>query len=205
MSLNRVTWQTRVSLVSIYSFLPRVFIALHGPCRGPLCESKPSRNDANNAKRRLPRHDVAFFLNGKGSPLFDEWRTYSVYDSLLPFPDDDRGPDSRFLKADIAFISRRSSTWYINIYASIAKVAQNIPYILIYYALAPILSSFLCASFVILRASFITERRSNKITRDGKEIALASVASLTGWNGSKDTRAPPSPTQVSGKSVSGRN
>lgn len=47
------------------------------------------------------------------------------------------------------------------------------------YAL-PVLPSLLCASFVILRASFITERRSNKITRDGKEIALASVASLTG-------------------------
>lgn len=107
-SISEQNYLIDSSFVSFHTDPCTVFFiahALHGPCRGSLCESRPSRN---NAKRRLPRHNVAFFANGKGSPLFDKWRTYSIVSTTpCSFPDD--GPDSCFLKVDIAFISRRPS------------------------------------------------------------------------------------------------
>jgi len=83
-------------------FLPRTFIlhALYGPCGGPLYESRPSRNNANNAK--LPRHDVAF----------SEWERFTIvrqvedvfYLRLLvrfPMTIAVYFRDSRFLKIEI--------------------------------------------------------------------------------------------------------
>jgi len=77
-------------------FLPRTFIphALYDPCGGvPLYESRPSRNNANNAK--LPRHDVAFFWMGKVRHCSTSGgRILST--TPCSFPDDDRSllPDN---------------------------------------------------------------------------------------------------------------
>lgn len=113
-SISEQNYLIDSSFVSFHTdpFQHRVFIAhaLHGPCRGSLYESRSSRNNANNAKRRLPRHNVAFFANGKGSPLFDKWRAHSIVSTTpCSFPDDGPVSSVRFLKVDITFISRRPS------------------------------------------------------------------------------------------------